>query len=46
MNREYLEHEFTESLTIIKPLPQKIEETDNELIRWYGLYGLTEAELN
>jgi len=29
-NREYLKREFTESLAIIKPLIQEIDETDNQ----------------
>jgi len=46
-NREYLEREFTESLAIIKPLLQEIEETDNEIDHLvYELYGLTEEEIN
>jgi hypothetical protein len=45
-NREYLEREFTESLAIIKPLLQQIEETDNEIDRMvYELYGLTDDEI-
>jgi len=45
-NREYLEREFTESLAIIKPLLQEIEETDNEIDQMvYELYGLTDDEI-
>lgn len=46
-NREYLESEFNESLAIIKPLLQKIHETDNEIDQMvYELYGLSEKEIN
>lgn len=45
-NREYLEREFDESVAIIKPLLQKIEETDNEIDQMvYELYGFTEDEI-
>jgi len=45
-NREYLEHEFTESLVIIKPLLQEIKQTDNEIDQMvYELYGLTDDEI-
>jgi len=45
-NREYLEREFKESLTIINPLLQKIKETDDEIDRMvYDLYGLTDEEI-
>lgn len=44
-NRESLEREFNESIAIIKPLLQKIAETDNEIDQIvYGLYGLTDDE--
>lgn len=46
-NREYLEHEFSESLAIITPLLQEIERTDNEIDQMvYELYGLTDEEIN
>jgi hypothetical protein len=45
-NREYLEREFNESLTIINPLIQEIEQTDKEIDQMvYELYGLTEEEI-
>ncbi|MDP3065260.1 MAG: TaqI-like C-terminal specificity domain-containing protein, partial [Methanobacteriaceae archaeon] len=45
-NRESLEREFSESLAIIKPLLQEIEQTDNEINSMvYELYGLTEDEI-
>lgn len=45
-NREYLEREFNESLAIINPLLQEIEQTDKEIDQMvYELYGLTEDEI-
>ena len=45
-NREYLEHEFSESLAIITPLLQEIERTDNEIDQMvYELYGLNDEEI-
>ncbi|EKF86936.1 Eco57I restriction-modification methylase domain-containing protein [Methanobacterium formicicum] len=45
-NREYLEREFSESLAIIKPLLQEIEQTDNEIDQMvYKLYGLNDEEI-
>jgi hypothetical protein len=45
-NREYLEREFNESLAIIKPLLNQIEQTDKEMDQMvYQLYGLTEEEI-
>lgn len=45
-NREYLEQEFNESLAIIKPLLQEIEETNNKIDQMvYDLYALTDDEI-
>lgn len=43
--QELLENEFNESLAVINPLLQKIEETDREIDEMvYDLYGLTDEE--
>lgn len=45
-NQELLENEFNDSLSVIKPLIQKIEETTREIDQTvYELYGLTDEEV-
>lgn len=43
--QQLLENEFNESIAVIKPLLQKIDETDKEVDEMvYDLYGLTDEE--
>lgn len=45
-NQELLKNEYCESLAIIKPLLQEIEETDNEIDQMvYETCGLNDAEI-
>ena len=45
-NREYLEQELIQSITIINPLLLQIKETNDEIDQMvYDLYGLTEEEI-